>query len=343
MDLFSDLPAPSTDDDVDENKPGDKKEVGDVWNSKRKTDDLDEDKSSVKKPKFKWKSLHAFVAERQGERDEMQDAHVIINDFTSEFPNLPSSVERLAYYAVFDGHSGARASQYAAKHLHENIKKKFPNVKKENWEKEIKRCFIDSFKETDEEFLKQASAQKPAWKDGSTAVCVLAVNDTLYIANVGDSRAMIVRYSAEQKQHQIIPLSKEHNPTQYEERMRIQKAGGSVRDGRLMGILEVSRSLGDGRFKHCGVICQPDVKKCQLTDNDQYILLSCDGLWTDFEPSAARDFIQKILEEEDSKMNENKLAPSEKYELACSKLASEAVRRGSSDNVTVILVRISDT
>lgn len=31
-------------------------------------------------------------------------------------------------------------------------------------------------------------ARKPAWKDGSTAVCVMAVNDTLYIANVGDSR-----------------------------------------------------------------------------------------------------------------------------------------------------------
>lgn len=43
-------------------------------------------------PEFKWKSLQGFVAERQGERDEMQDAHVIIDDFTSEFPNLPSSV-----------------------------------------------------------------------------------------------------------------------------------------------------------------------------------------------------------------------------------------------------------
>lgn len=67
------------------------------------------------------------------------------------------------------------------------------------------------------------------------------------------------------------------------------------RDGRLMGILEVSRSLGDGRFKHCGVVCLPDVKKCQLTDDDRYILLSCDGLWTDWEPSTALEFVQNIL------------------------------------------------
>lgn len=30
--------------------------------------------------------------------------------------------------------------------------------------------------------------RKPAWKDGSTATCVLAVDNILYIANLGDSR-----------------------------------------------------------------------------------------------------------------------------------------------------------
>ena len=40
------------------------------------------------------------------------------------------------------------------------------------------------------------------------------------------------------------------------------------REGRVMGIVEVSRSIGDGRFKLCGVISVPDVLRCQLTDND---------------------------------------------------------------------------
>ena len=35
-----------------------------------------------------------------------------------------------------------------------------------------------------------------------------------------------------------------------------------------MGVLEVSRSIGDGRFKHCGIINTPDVVKCSLGDND---------------------------------------------------------------------------
>jgi len=42
-------------------------------------------------------------------------------------------------------------------------------------------------------------------------------------------QAILCRYHAETKKHLSIPLSKEHNPTNYEERMRIQKAGGTVR------------------------------------------------------------------------------------------------------------------
>ena len=40
------------------------------------------------------------------------------------------------------------------------------------------------------------------------------------------------------------------------------------REGRVMGVLEVSRSIGDGRFKHCGIINTPDIVKCPLGDND---------------------------------------------------------------------------
>lgn len=34
---------------------------------------------------------------------------------------------RLSYFAVFDGHGGARASRYAAENLHHNLAKKFPS------------------------------------------------------------------------------------------------------------------------------------------------------------------------------------------------------------------------
>ncbi|NXY54838.1 ILKAP phosphatase, partial [Callaeas wilsoni] len=132
--------------------------------------------------------LKGYVAERKGEREDMQDAHVILNDITEECRPLPSQITRVSYFAVFDGHGGVRASKFAAQNLHQNLIKKFPKGEVVSVEKTVKRCLLDTFKHTDEEFLKQASSQKPAWKDGSTATCVLAVDNILYIANLGDSR-----------------------------------------------------------------------------------------------------------------------------------------------------------
>ncbi|EDL92021.1 integrin-linked kinase-associated serine/threonine phosphatase 2C, isoform CRA_e [Rattus norvegicus] len=240
--------------------------------------------------------LKGYVAERKGEREEMQDAHVILNDITQEC-NPPSSlITRVSYFAVFDGHGGIRASKFAAQNLHQNLIRKFPKGDVISVEKTVKRCLLDTFKHTDEEFLKQASSQKPAWKDGSTATCVLAVDNILYIANLGDSRAILCRYNEESQKHAALSLSKEHNPTQYEERMRIQKAGGNVRDGRVLGVLEVSRSIGDGQYKRCGVTSVPDIRRCQLTPNDRFILLACDGLFKVFTPEEAVNFILSCLE-----------------------------------------------
>ncbi|XP_014393121.1 PREDICTED: integrin-linked kinase-associated serine/threonine phosphatase 2C isoform X5 [Myotis brandtii] len=284
--------------------------------------------------------LKGYVAERKGEREEMQDAHVILNDITEECRPLSSLITRVSYFAVFDGHGGIRASKFAAQNLHQNLIRKFPKGDVISVEKTVKRCLLDTFKHTDEEFLKQASSQKPAWKDGSTATCVLAVDNTLYIANLGDSRAILCRYNEESQKHAALSLSKEHNPTQYEERMRIQKAGGNVRDGRVLGVLEVSRSIGDGQYKRCGVTSVPDIRRCQLTPNDRFILLACDGLFKVFTPEEAVNFILSCLEDEKIQSREGKPAVDARYEAACNRLANKAVQRGSADNVTVMLVRI---
>ncbi|EHB08735.1 Integrin-linked kinase-associated serine/threonine phosphatase 2C [Heterocephalus glaber] len=332
--------------------------------------------------------LKGYVAERKGEREEMQDAHVILNDITEECKPPSSLITRVSYFAVFDGHGGIRASKFAAQNLHQNLIRKFPKGDVVSVEKTVKRCLLDTFKHTDEEFLKQASSQKPAWKDGSTATCVLAVDNTLYIANLGDSRhtlgtkpltrvpqlypdslkpawkdgstatcvlavdntlyianlgdsrAILCRYNEESQKHAALSLSKEHNPTQYEERMRIQKAGGNVRDGRVLGVLEVSRSIGDGQYKRCGVTSVPDIRRCQLTPNDRFILLACDGLFKVFTPEEAVNFILSCLEDEKIQTREGKPAVDARYEAACNRLANKAVQRGSADNVTVMVVRI---
>ena len=125
--------------------------------------------------------------------------------------------------------------------------------------------------------------------------------------------------------------------------MRIQKAGGTVREGRVLGILEVSRSIGDGQYKRCGVISTPELKRCRLTSADRFLIIACDGLWKVFKPDEAVEFVINILDDECLRPPETwKRTLSEfLYQTACNKIASEAVRKGSADNVTVIIVAIS--
>lgn len=137
-------------------------------------------------------------------------------------------------------------------------------------EKEMKRYFIEAFKQCDDEFLKKAAKNKPSWKDGTTVTIVLILNQTLYTANIGDSKSLICKNKenlpeSESTQNQIIELTRDHSASVYEERQRIQKSGGQVRDGRVLGAIEVSRSIGDGPFKAYGVTCMPDMRKYLLS------------------------------------------------------------------------------
>ncbi|XP_029922598.1 integrin-linked kinase-associated serine/threonine phosphatase 2C isoform X3 [Myripristis murdjan] len=272
----------------------------------------------------------------------MQDAHVLLPDMSSCLPVLPKLVSRVSYFAVFDGHGGARASRFAAEHLHHTLAAKFPSGEPDNLDKLLKKCLLDTFRQTDDDFLKKASSQKPAWKDGSTATCVLVVDDVVYVANLGDSRAVLCRMEGggAERRAVTLALSKEHNPTIYEERMRIQRAGGTVRDGRVLGVLEVSRSIGDGQYKRCGVISTPDLRRCQLTANDRFIILACDGLFKVFSADEAVRFVLNILQEGAVEKKAGLTEEEARFEAACQRLANEAVRRGCADNVTVILVSI---
>lgn len=356
MDLFDDLPEPTqTSGPVSavvtaqpqSTKEEEEEEV--EKRLKRKREDAECDKKGEEEVKKFCKEglpvLKGYVAARRGERDEMQDAHVVLPDMSSYLSTLPGQVSNVSYFAVFDGHGGARASRFAAEHLHHNLAKKFPSGETENVDKLIKKCLLDTFRQTDEDFLKKASSQKPAWKDGTTATCVLVVDDMIYVANLGDSRAVLCRMEATsgadgQRRSVTLALSKEHNPTIYEERMRIQRAGGTVRDGRVLGVLEVSRSIGDGQYKRCGVISTPDVRRCQLTANDRFIILACDGLFKVFSADEAVKFVLNVLQEGSVEPKPGLTDKEVRFEAACQQLASEAVRRGCADNVTVILLSI---
>ena len=59
---------------------------------------------------------------------------------------------------------------------------------------------------------------------GSCAVVVLIVNNMCYVANVGDSRAIL----SSDKSSKAIPLTRDHKPSDPREQKRIIEAGGQI-------------------------------------------------------------------------------------------------------------------
>lgn len=92
----------------------------------------------------------------------------------------------------------------------------------------------------------QDDASGDATSAGCTAVCALVHKGVLYVANAGDSRAVLCRNGV------AVAMSHDHKPNDEVELARITKAGGMVVDGRVNGSLNLSRALGDLEYKQSG-------------------------------------------------------------------------------------------
>ena len=89
---------------------------------------------------------------------------------------------------------------------------------------------------------------------GCTAVVAVLLGRTLTVANAGDSRAVLCRAGGTAE-----PLSFDHKPQQPREMNRINNAGGFVnRFGRVNGNLNLSRSIGDLKYKQVPGIAPAD-------------------------------------------------------------------------------------
>lgn len=197
--------------------------------------------------------------------------------------------------------------------------------------KAAKKAILDGFRRTDEALLQESASG--GWQDGATAVCVWVIEKKVFIANIGDAKAVLARSSPTDgpdgaNQLKAILLTREHKAIHTQERARIQKAGGTVStNGRLQGRLEVSRAFGDQQFKKVGVVATPDIHSFDLSERESFIILGCDGLWGVFGPSDAVEFVHKLLKE------------GLPVAAVSRRLVKEAVReRHCKDNCTAIII-----
>jgi protein phosphatase 2C family protein 2/3 len=213
----------------------------------------------------------------QGWRKKMEDAHVI------EFKI--GNNRHAAFLAVFDGHNGSGAAKYCSIHLLDKILSQ-PDFKSKTYEAALEKAFIS----IDEDLGQSAHRDE----GGCTAVAVLVIEGKLFCANAGDSRA--VAYFSTRG---VVPLSEDHKPTVPAEIERIQQAGGTIQNGRVNGVLGLTRALGDFEFKPDGpnsaITCRPDVRAVEITPDLSFIVAACDGIWEVLSSESVCDFVRKQL------------------------------------------------
>ncbi|OEL34657.1 putative protein phosphatase 2C 10 [Dichanthelium oligosanthes] len=243
------------------------------------------------------------VASSPGKRASMEDfSEARIDDIDGEIVGM---------FGVYDGHGGVRAAEYVKQHLFNNL------IRHPKFITDTKAAIAETYNRTDSEFLEADSSHT---RDaGSTASTAIIVGDRLLVANVGDSRAVIC------KGGQAIAVSRDHKPDQTDERQRIEDAGGFVMwagTWRVGGVLAVSRAFGDRLLKQY-VVADPEIKEEVVDSSLEFLILASDGLWDVVNNEEAVAMVKPIQDPQE----------------AANKLLDEASRRGSSDNITVVIVR----
>ena len=206
------------------------------------------------------------VSAMQGWRLEMEDAHTCDT-------KLP--MEGWSFFAVFDGHAGPKVSKHCSEDLLPHILKDL----KDDEDEEIARKIKVGFLKMDDKLKVEYQDKRPS--GGTTAITCLVTPDKFIWANCGDSRGLVCR--AGKLEYATI----DHKPMNEMERLRIERAGGTVMMQRVNGSLAVSRALGDFDYKRSTDLPQseqlvspePDVHIMKRSEQDQFLLLACDGVY----------------------------------------------------------------
>jgi serine/threonine protein phosphatase PrpC len=131
-------------------------------------------------------------------------------------------------------------------------------------------------------------------------------------ANVGDARIVLGR------RNQAIRMTRDHNAHDPEEVNRIEQSGGFLVRNRVLGVLAITRSMGDQVLKDY-VIAHPYIQQEEML-SESFLIVACDGFWDVFTDQEAVNLVAGYGGEDVAQF-----------------LVEQAILRGTCDNLTVIV------
>ncbi|XVF62231.1 hypothetical protein PTKIN_Ptkin08bG0200800 [Pterospermum kingtungense] len=273
------------------------------------------------------------------------------------------------FVGVYDGHGGPETSRYINNHLFQHLKR-FTTEQQSMSVDVIKKAY----QATEEGFFSLVSKQWPVNPQiaavGSCCLVGVVCNGTLYIANVGDSRAVLGRLVKATGEVLAIQLSSEHNvgiESVRQEMFSLHPDDSHIvvlkhNVWRVKGLIQISRSIGDVYLKKAEfnreplyqkfrlrepfrkpiLSSEPSISVHELRPHDQFIIFASDGLWEHLSNQDAVDIVQnhprngsarrlvKAALQEAAKKREMRYSDLKKID--------RGVRRHFHDDITVVVV-----
>ncbi|XP_004287772.1 PREDICTED: probable protein phosphatase 2C 46 [Fragaria vesca subsp. vesca] len=273
------------------------------------------------------------------------------------------------FLGIYDGHGGPETSRYVNDHLFQNLKR-FTSEQQSMSVDVIRKAY----QATEDGFLSIVTKQWPVKPQiaavGSCCLAGVICGGTLYIANVGDSRAVLGRAVKATGEVLAIQLSAEHNVAIESVRQEMHSLHPDDSHivvlkhnvWRVKGLIQISRSIGDvylkkpefnreplyakfrlrEPFKRPILSADPAISVHELQPHDQFLIFASDGLWEHLSNQEAVDIVQSHPHSGSARrlVKAALLEAAKKREMRYSDLKKidRGVRRHFHDDITVIVV-----
>lgn len=267
-----------------------------------------------------------------GKPSYQQDRHVIQHNALSSL------------YLVADGHGSPSAGHIVAEHCANLLPSLLSSrgVLSEPHRREAPSLLRSAIAELDQSAIAATSALRVY--AGSTLCLVVHAESHLLVANVGDSRALLVSSRGTRA------LSTDHVCTLPEERARIEAAGGWIVGGLLNGHISMSRAIGDDdlkghrnltpfegpngsqghRFRENLFVADADVTRATVGADDLVTVVASDGVWG----KLSNEAVAAVVREQ--------LSKGRSAQETARAVVRKAMTKGSRDNVTAVVALLHD-
>jgi len=204
-------------------------------------------------------------------------------------------------FGVYDGHG--RIGQKVSEFVIQNLPRALADLLGDEplGTKDPGNALTEAYITVDTDLAKSVDASV----SGTTAVTCLMKDKHMWIANSGDSRAIVVRkQSGKAGALKAIDLTIDHKPDSPGEMKRILQMGGHVTPAGANGSpsrvwhnlrgLAMARSIGDHAAATVGVIAEPEITEYDLVDDDYAIVIASDGVWELLSSQSVADIIAGV-------------------------------------------------